>query len=207
VQKPHTITRELRQVFHRRHVVKLVGTLAGNLSGRSEHEAALSPDVYTGCQDARTGLHVDTLGSPVEPVLSVVRGLRPHRTLRDLHPDRHQASEAVYSFLPVDVNNHDARLTGVEHDTAEALPVTPDVFLPHRVFTVSPAVILERQCLVATAVYTHVDRVRVITLKPESVGVSGRFVSHSLILLHSLKSPPGHPEKDETRHKREDHSS
>src|SRR5690606_1747454 len=172
-----------------------------------EHEAALSPDVYTGCQDARTGLHVDTLGSPVEPVLSVVRGLRAHRTLRELHPDRQQPSEEVYSSLPVDVIHHDASLSGVAHDTAEAVPVTPDVFLPHRVFTVSPAVILERQCLVATAVYTHVDRVRVITLKPESVGVSGRFVSHSLILLHSLKSPPGHPEKDETRHKREDHSS
>src|SRR5690606_36034771 len=140
-------TRELRQVFHRRHVVKLVGTLAGNLSGRSEHEADLSPDVYTGRQDARTGLHVDTLGSPVEPVLSVVRGLRPHRTRRDLRRGRHRAREAVCPFLPVDVNSRDARLTGVEHDTAEALPVTPAVFLLHRVFAVSPAVILERQRL------------------------------------------------------------
>src|SRR5690606_24079740 len=117
-QKPHKITRELRQVFHRRHVEKLVGALTGNLSGRSEHEATLSTTVYTGCQDARTGLNVDALGSPVEPVLSVVRGLRPHRILWDLHPGRHQASEAVSSLLPVDVNNHDARLTGVEHDTA-----------------------------------------------------------------------------------------
>src|SRR5690606_2656191 len=207
VQKPHKVTRELRQVLDRSHVVELVGALTGNLSGRSEHEATLSPDVYTGCQDARAGLHVDTFRSPVEPVLSVVRGLRPHRTLRDLHPNRHQASEAVYSLLPVDVNNHDSRLTGVEHDTAEALPVTPDVFPPHRVFTVSPAVILERQRLVTTAVYTHVDRIMEIAFKPESVGVSGRLVSHSLILLQSLQRPPGHPENDETRHKREDHSS
>src|SRR5690606_1977533 len=201
------VTRELRQVLDRSHVVELVGTFTGNLSGCSEHEATLSPDIYTGCQDARTSLHVQTFRSPVEPVLSVVRGLRPHRASWNLHPNRHQASEAVYSFLPVDVNNHDAGLTGVEHDTAEALPVTPDVFLLHRVFTVSPAVILKRQRLIATAVYTHVARIRLIPLKPESVGVSGRLVSHSLLPLHSLKSPPGHPEKDETRHKREDHSS
>src|SRR5690606_39251050 len=124
-----------------------------------------------------------------------------------LHPNRHQAREAVYPFLPVDVNNHDARLTGVEHDTAEAFPVTPDVFLPHRVFTVSPAVILERQCLAATAVYTHVDRIRVIPLKPESVRVSGRLVSHSLFLRQSYKSPPGHPDEDQPHHTPEDHSS
>src|SRR5690606_38461740 len=30
---------------------------------------------------------------------------------------------------------------------------------------------------------------------------------HRSRILHSLKSPPGHPEKDETHHKREDHSS
>src|SRR5690606_1284427 len=30
---------------------------------------------------------------------------------------------------------------------------------------------------------------------------------HRSRILHSFKSPPGHPEKDETHHKREDHSS